>query len=238
VIRPGSQPVERREAPAIVTRPEWWAAAGSALAFALLTALVATSLGWPGDWDRSISAAARRFGDSHPTWITAMEVVTHGGDAKLLIPLNAALAVACLWRRRWRSAGLFVSVIVLIWPARVGLSLLIRRERPLDPFVATSGWAYPSGHTTLAACTAIACVVALWPCLHTRTVRWLVVGGAFIWTAVVAISRVALLAHWPSDVIGASLFAVTAMTLLTAACRLLPDATRRTPGPRGSLGSP
>jgi membrane-associated phospholipid phosphatase len=223
---PGSQSVEPRQTRSGAARPEWWVAAGCGVTFALLTALVAAGLGWPGDWDRSVSAAAGRFGDSHPTWITTMAAITHAGDSKLLIPLNALLAAICAWRRRWRSAAVFISVILLVWPARVGLSLLIRRPRPLHPFVATSGWAYPSGHTTWAACTAIACVVALWPYLHTRAARWLAVGVAFVWTATVAISRVALLAHWPSDVIGASLFAVTAMALLTAAGRRLPDAPR------------
>jgi membrane-associated phospholipid phosphatase len=188
-----------------------------AAAFITVTALVWARSAWLNQLDEHLSSSARMFGSSHPGWISAMRVVTLGGAAVVLIPLIAVALGVCLWQRRLRAALLLVCVLAIAIPVRLLLSTLVHRPRPVDGFTAASGWAYPSGHTTWAACTAIALAVALWPALRTRQLRGLVVAVAVIWPVAVAISRVALLAHWPSDVVGAILYATMAMALLAYA---------------------
>jgi undecaprenyl-diphosphatase len=101
--------------------------------------------------------------------------------------------------------GLFVSIV----------KRLIGRARPFvgghaDPFAyAPFAWspAYasmPSGHATTAVAAAIA-IGALWP--RTRIVMWL-------YAVAIMVSRVAVLAHHPSDVIAGALVALVGTGLL------------------------
>ena len=101
--------------------------------------------------------------------------------------------------------GLFVSIVKRI----------IGRARPFvggqeDPFYyAPFTWhpafaSMPSGHATTAVAAAIA-IGAIWP--RTRTVMW-------IYAAAIMISRVAVLAHHPSDVIAGALVALVGTHLL------------------------
>jgi undecaprenyl-diphosphatase len=101
--------------------------------------------------------------------------------------------------------GLFVSIV----------KRPIGRSRPFvggheDPFAYVPfTWhpafaSMPSGHATTAVATAIA-IGAIWP--RTRIVMWLYAGA-------IMVSRVAVLAHHPSDVVGGALVALVGTHLL------------------------
>jgi undecaprenyl-diphosphatase len=105
------------------------------------------------------------------------------------------------------------------------------RPRPLDGFVVIDSNGFPSGHTSHAGATAVAAVLLLWPRLC-RAGRAAVVALAAAFAVAVALTRVALLAHWPTDVLGGLLLALAVVPLLATAF------TPRGGGPGPGRGSP
>jgi undecaprenyl-diphosphatase len=128
------------------------------------------------------------------------QTATITGSAKVLLPLLLVIGVAFLWaKRRFEALLLTVSVVsgaltVYVLKAAVG------RARP-DLWDTESYWGYsfPSGHTLVAAAFATAMVICLnriWP--GSRKFSMLL---ASIWILAVAMSRLVLGVHWPTDVL-------------------------------------
>lgn len=129
-------------------------------------------------------------------------IVTRGGSAAVLVPLVLACTAALVWAGRrteaWLLGGSAAAAVLLGW----SLKALVGRARPA--LWETSwywGSSFPSGHTlnTAAVSTAAAlCVARIWP----RAGRP-VMALALLWTALVALSRLVLGVHWPTDVLAA-----------------------------------
>ena len=133
-----------------------------------------------------------------------MSVVTQLGSPNLAMAIGL-IGVVLLWRRCRAAAvtlGLLVASAVTV---DILLKLAVDRSRPLDPVVDTGLGSFPSGHVIHAVVIFGLLPILLWAVTQSRA--YLVAGFAVFVVAVVAVavSRVALGAHWPSDVI-ASLF--------------------------------
>ncbi len=117
----------------------------------------------------------------------------------LLILLVAALVGGLWWSGRMLQAlylAVSVSAAVIINPI---LKQVFVRARPVgDQLVTASSTSFPSGHTTTATTIATALAVIAWP---TRW-RWPVIAAAALFSLAMAVSRVYLGVHWPSDVAG------------------------------------
>ena len=130
------------------------------------------------------------------------EVVTLSGSARFLMPLAAVAATALLLARRRVEAVLVgasvVTATLVVW----GMKAIVGRARPaLWEAQWYWGSSFPSGHTlsTAAFTTAAALAVArIWPRAGTLAMML-----AVLWTGLVAVSRLVLGVHWPSDVLAA-----------------------------------
>ena len=129
-------------------------------------------------------------------------VVTLSGSARFLVPVTTAAVMALLIARRRFEALLLGSSLITATLVVYALKAIVGRTRPeLWETQWYWGSSFPSGHTlsTAAFSTAAAlCLARRWP--RSGTAAMLV---ATLWTGLVAISRLVLGVHWPSDVLAA-----------------------------------
>ena len=129
-------------------------------------------------------------------------VVTISGSAQFLVPLAAVAASALLLARRRFEAVLVVASLLTATLVVWGMKVMVGRARPaLWETQGAWGASFPSGHTLSTAAFATAgalCVAQIWPRAGT-----LAMALGVTWTLLVALSRLVLGVHWPSDVLAA-----------------------------------
>jgi undecaprenyl-diphosphatase len=151
--------------------------------------------------------------------------VTFSGSAKFLMPITVVVAVALLFARRHFEALLVgtsvITATLVVW----GMKAIVGRARPaLWEAQWYWGSSFPSGHTlsTAAFSTAAAlCVTRIWPRAGS-----LAMALAVLWTGLVAVSRLVLGVHWPSDVLAAMCLGAFIPLLISVAN----DLRHRNPG--------
>jgi len=124
------------------------------------------------------------------------------GSAWVNWPLRIGAAVLLAWRRHWLRLAAFALAVVtselVIGPVKAAID----RPRPPESLIATSGASFPSGHAVASAVTAVGLVLVL---AAPGPARWRWEVRAVVFATVMALSRVYLRAHWPSDALGAYL---------------------------------
>lgn len=164
-----------------------------------LAALLWTGLvmgGWTAEWDRALMRDAGSLRTAHPWLIDPMWLVTRMGDGESRV-LAVLLVGVGLWRAGAGAKALWLLLMVgsglLLSPL---CKLLIDRPRPgvLVHLDVVSNASYPSGHAMGAAILALS-LGFLFRGLPVRTIL-----AAYV--LLVALSRLILGVHWPSDIVG------------------------------------
>lgn len=136
----------------------------------------------------------------HQDWLDKpFLLVTYTGDGWQLVPLLLGL-----FKKEWRPTLLpAVASYLLAGAVRIVIMLGVHRERPSNLAFAhpleqiTGNTSFPSGHTTTT--WAIAMAVALF-CSGPRA-NW-IRAAVVAWAVLVAVSRVYIGVHYPTDVVG------------------------------------
>jgi membrane-associated phospholipid phosphatase len=188
-----------------------------AAVIALLCALACGFLGSrvseapPGTLDRAGGALAGT--------LPALAVLfTESGRWWVLVPLGIAAIVLAIVRPEWRARAIFSVVVTLVaWQGSDALKNLFMRSRPPYWIVThESSWAYPSGHAMFAVV-----IFGLWSCYFaTSNLRRALRRGLAVFCALWALgmiwSRLALGAHYVTDLIGGVLFGITMLAIAAA----------------------
>jgi len=147
------------------------------------------------------------------------------GSSLYVGTITVFTALLLAWKRLWNSlaalgftlpGGMLVNQI---------MKITIQRSRPFQssPYLDVGGYSFPSGHTMAAALLYGLLAVFVISMVKRRRWRLLAVAAASLLVLVVAFSRVALGAHYVTDVLGAMLASLAWLYVsLGAAGKMIP----------------
>lgn len=174
-------------------------AAGLVL-FGWVAVLVHTHRADPLDVRLILAAQAAR----RPALTPLMEAASLAGSGTIAIPAALALLAWLFFRRRPRAAWLYLGATLTGWALNGVTKEIFRRTRPdMVSHIGPAGWySFPSGHAMLAPL-----VFGLGTLLLLRRARTAAritgLACAAMLILAIAVSRVYLGAHYPSDVLAA-----------------------------------
>ena len=137
-------------------------------------------------------------------WLTeAVRDYTALGGVLLRNLIAIAALVALLFLRLRREATLLALTIVGGWAVNSAVKTLVGRPRPeiVSHLTEAGGLSFPSGHSFNSAVVYISIALAFAALSPRQTVRATIVATAMALTLLVALSRVWLGVHYPSDAI-------------------------------------
>ncbi|MGH8080689.1 MAG: VTT domain-containing protein [Lysobacter sp.] len=137
------------------------------------------------------------------------------GDLQVLAPASIAVLAYLAWRRRWMAAAHWVGAIVF------GLVLTSLLEAAIDmprPPTAPAGFGFPSVAVTMTTIVFGFFAVLIARELPGRQRVWPYLLAGVV-TTLVGFARLYLGAHWPSDLVGGTLFGILWLLLLGIAYR-------------------
>ncbi|MEI7849201.1 MAG: phosphatase PAP2 family protein [Chloroflexota bacterium] len=151
-------------------------------------------------WDAPVMLAIHQL--SNPFWDQAMFWITQTGEVGAIL-VAIIIAAWFIWHNRNKQA--LAILISLAGGATINtlLKLFFSRSRPalFPPLVIESGFSFPSGHVTASMAVYGFLAILLWRSRHRLWAMF-----ALFWIGLIAVSRVYLGVHYPSDVLGAFIF--------------------------------
>ena len=167
-----------------------------------------------------------------PVFVSVLRAFTEFGSGEWIGIIMFAVTLFFAWKRWWPS---LVTLIVAV-PGGMLLNewvkVLVHRHRPFvdGPFVDWSGYSFASGHTIGATLLYGQLLLFVLPALKTRHWRLLCIISAMSLVLLVGFSRIALGAHFLTDVLAAIVFGVLWLVFCLIAGKPLRRSVVLTPG--------
>lgn len=168
-----------------------------------------------------------------PPWLLeAVRDVTALGGVLLRNVIAIGAVVALLFLRLRKEATWLAATVISGWLANSLLKLTIGRVRPevVPHLTEASGMSFPSGHSFNAAVVFLSIALTFAALSQRQCVRLTLIGSAIVLTLLIAISRVWLGVHFPSDVaagwLGGAAWAFTASALLHRPAKVVAEPSR------------
>jgi len=143
-----------------------------------------------------------------PAFVTILHAFTEFGSGEWIGMVLFALVLFFVWKRFWPSLVMLIIAVPGGMLLNEWLKLAVHRQRPFveGPYVDWSGYSFASGHTIAATLLYGQLLLFLLPLLKTRHSRVICIFSAASLVFVVGFSRVALGAHFLTDVLAAMFF--------------------------------
>lgn len=154
------------------------------------------------DLDRAVVDTLEPAAAGSPAYLTVLDVLTSAGTTWFRLLVLVPVVVWAFRTRRHRLGWYVVVAAVLIGPLTDALKLLVGRERPefADPVYLSDSLSHPSGHSS-GIVTLVGLLLIAFSRLQPRRWRWPTVLAGILLVLVVGLTRMALGAHYPSDVL-------------------------------------
>jgi membrane-associated phospholipid phosphatase len=162
-----------------------------------------------------------------PGFVSVLHAFTEFGSGEWIAVVLVALVLFFAWKRWWASLVMLIVAVPGGMLLNEWLKLAVHRQRPFieGPYVDWSGYSFASGHTIAATLLYGQLLLFLLPLLKARHWRVLCIVSAVSLVFVVGFSRIALGAHFLTDVLAAMFFGIIWLML----CMVLGKSMHRRP---------
>ena len=188
------------------------AALATWMAFVLLA--LAVKAGWTTATDTRLILALRGALPDLTAFFRFCSWLAGNGAAFFAVPIALVLA----WRAGRTPAWRYVIACLGGWLVNLVLKQIIQHPRPngISPKLTEAGWlSFPSGHAMLGALIFGFGGVLLASLVASRALKAIIVTTGMTLSLLIALSRIYLGAHWPSDILAAWLAAAGWAVLCT-----------------------
>lgn len=133
--------------------------------------------------------------------ISVMKGITFFGSSNFLLPAYILLISTFILMRKFRY-GLHITVVAL---SSTGLMLALKelthRQRPQLPIIqGITNYSFPSGHALSAFIFCGIFIYIAWHSIRSKLLKWLCIVLLFLFAMAIAVSRIILKVHYPTDV--------------------------------------
>jgi undecaprenyl-diphosphatase len=200
------------------------ALAAVAVPFVLLLVLVEDKWEPLAEADQSARDSLHQYAVGHAGFVTVMRFLSDSGSSLAWQIVLGVVTLWLLWRRLWRLAAFVVVTGIGSSLLNTAVKAAVNRPRPLvsHPLVHLPGASFPSGHAQAAAAGYGVLLLVFLPVIAPRW-RKPVIGFAVFMVLAISFSRVALAAHFVSDVVAGMILGAAwtaAMAALFSAWRV------------------
>ena len=161
-----------------------------------------------------------------PTFVSVLRGITEFGSSEWIAIVLSIAVLFFVFKRWWPSLLIMVVAVPGGMLLNECVKMLVHRHRPFVDgwFVDWSGYSFASGHTIGATLLYGQLALFIIPAIKSRRGRVLTISMASSVVALVGFSRIALGAHYLTDVLGVVFFGMIWLTL----CLLVARPLRRT----------
>lgn len=160
-----------------------------------------------------------------PAFAGVLQALTEVGSGEWIGIVVFALVVFFVWKRWWLSLTMLMVAVPGGMLLNEWLKMVVHRQRPFveGAFVDWSGYSFASGHTMGATLLYGQLLLLVLPLLKGRHLRLLCIVSAASLVILVGFTRIALGAHFLTDVLAAIFFGIIWLML----CTVLGKSVRR-----------
>lgn len=150
-------------------------------------------------------------------WLTVLlKIFTWIGSGYGVTPITFFICLLLFFKYKKRpQAILFAFSIVITILLNEGLKKVFTRDRPeIYRLMDAGGFSFPSGHTMMAVSLYAMITYLVWPAVKSNLGRVLLVLVSSLIAFLIAVSRIYVGVHYPSDIAGGFLMSTLWITLL------------------------
>ena len=142
---------------------------------------------------------------TNPTNTRIVEKITYLGGPRIAAILSIIVSLYMFIRHNFKAGIWSASTLVIGNLINILAKNLIQRPRPSDKLVAIGGYSFPSGHTFGTALFIFFVVFLIVPQIKDVMLRRILTFLGFLWILIIALTRVYLHVHYPTDTIASVL---------------------------------